>query len=340
MTITQTERFRRALAGKEVDMTPVLSTTQTGTADLMDRCGQAWPDAHYDAKQMARLALAAHTHVGFEAVRVPYCLTVLNEALGCSIMQGARTRQPSIASHPYQSRKPQPVPAFDEGVLESKRVPVVCNALREARAAVGPDVPLIAGAEGPATVASDLLEVTTFMKWTIKEREAAVNYLRYATDAVAAYANRLLDAGADAFALLDPVASPELLNPRDFEEMLLPLYHELATSIKGDIILHICGDVTPILPYLADTRVAAVSIEEKTDLSAAKEAFGSAVRVVGNVATSSTLFSGTPDEVYAESMAALEAGTDVLAPGCGLAPLTPLENCRAMVQARNDHFRA
>ncbi len=337
--LTQRERLHKALNGLPVDMTPVLATTQTGTKALMERSGCPWPGAHFDPGQMASLAVEGYRSIGFEAVRVPYCLTVLNEALGCGILRGEETRQPSIATHPYQSRKPLPAPEQDGELLSKGRIPVVCESLRRARDAVGPDVPLIAGAEGPATVASDLLEVTTFMKWTIKQREAVSDYLSFACESVLAYAQALLDAGADAFALLDPVASPELLNPRDFDDLLLPMYQELATRIDGDVVLHICGDVTQILPGLAETGFSAISIEEKTSIRDAKEAFGTKVRVVGNVSTSSTLFSGTPDESYAESIAALEAGTDVLAPGCGLAPMTPLENCRAMVRARNDFFR-
>jgi [methyl-Co(III) methanol-specific corrinoid protein]:coenzyme M methyltransferase len=35
----------------------------------------------------------------------------------------------------------------------------------------------------------------------------------------------------------------------------------------------------------------------------------------------------------------LEKGTDILAPGCGLAPMTPIKNCIAMIDARNDYFK-
>ena len=36
--------------------------------------------------------------------------------------------------------------------------------------------------------------------------------------------------------------------------------------------------------------------------------------------------------------AALENGTDFLAPGCGVAPQTPLENILQLQKARNDYF--
>lgn len=82
------DRFLNALNGKTVDKVPVLSVTQTGTVELMKKSGAAWPDAHFDAEKMADLALSAHTFAGLEAVRYPFCLTVLSEALGCRINPG------------------------------------------------------------------------------------------------------------------------------------------------------------------------------------------------------------------------------------------------------------
>ncbi|AKB27478.1 Methylcobamide:CoM methyltransferase MtaA [Methanosarcina siciliae C2J] len=82
------DRFLNTLHGKAVDKIPVLSVTQTGTVELMRKSGAAWPDAHFDAEKMADLALSAHTCAGLEAVRYPFCLTVLSEALGCKVNPG------------------------------------------------------------------------------------------------------------------------------------------------------------------------------------------------------------------------------------------------------------
>ncbi|MDZ7695504.1 MAG: uroporphyrinogen decarboxylase family protein [Deltaproteobacteria bacterium] len=62
------------------------------------------------------------------------------------------------------------------------------------------------------------------------------------------------------------------------------------------------------------------------------------VKVFGNVATATTLFNGTPEEVYQEATQALENGTDFLCPGCGVAPPTPLENLLQIKKARDDFF--
>ncbi len=82
------DRFLNTLKGKTVDKVPALSVTQTGTVELMKKSGATWPEAHFDAEKMAGLALSAHTFAGLEAIRYPFCLTVLSEALGCRINPG------------------------------------------------------------------------------------------------------------------------------------------------------------------------------------------------------------------------------------------------------------
>jgi [methyl-Co(III) methanol-specific corrinoid protein]:coenzyme M methyltransferase len=39
-----------------------------------------------------------------------------------------------------------------------------------------------------------------------------------------------------------------------------------------------------------------------------------------------------------EATACLEDGIDILAPGCGLAPQTPLKNIKALLKARDVYF--
>ncbi|KYC44723.1 MAG: Methylcobamide:CoM methyltransferase MtaA [Candidatus Methanofastidiosum methylothiophilum] len=337
--LTLKERLKRTLNGEKVDKAPVLAVTQTGTKDLMNLTKYYWPDANWNPYALAQLAISAHKEIGFEAVRIPYCLTVLLEALGCEIEKGDATRQAAIKGHPYNSRKPMPIGDVSGDILSKGRIPIMIEAIKIIRSTVGENVPIIAGAEGPVTIASGLVEVTTLMRWFIREKEGLANYLRYGTDAMISYANALIDAGADIFAVLDPVASPELINPRDFNEMILPIYKEISRKIKGDPILHICGDISAILPSLRESGFRGLSIEEKTDMKEAKDILGDKLKLIGNVSSANTLLYGTYNEVYQECITALEKGTDILAPGCGLAPMTPIKNCIAMIDARNNYFR-
>jgi [methyl-Co(III) methanol-specific corrinoid protein]:coenzyme M methyltransferase len=331
------ERFIKALKGEEVDKVPVVSVTQTAIVELMDKTGAAWPEAHSDAQKMADLAMASHTECGLEGVRAPYCLTVLAEAMGCTVNMGTKNRQPSVTDHPY----PKGVENLQmpENLLAQGRIPVVLEAMKILRAKLGDDVPLIAGMEGPVTLASDLASVKKFMKWSIKDQEAFQTILDFSCDACIQYANALVEAGADVISVPDPVASPDLLAPETFGTILKPVLQRFADGVNAPMILHVCGDVSPILEMMADCHFASISIEEKVkDLKGAKAKVAGKVTICGNVSSPFTLLSGDEAKVKADSKRALEDGVDVLAPGCGIAPDTPCSNIRAMVAARDEFF--
>lgn len=332
------ERFLKALKCEEVDKVPVLSVTQTAIVELMDKTGAAWPEAHSDAKLMAELAYASYEVCGLEGVRAPYCLTVLAQAMGCEVNMGTKNRQPSVTAHPY----PDSVEnlKMPENLLEQGRIPAVLEAMKILKEKTGGKVPVIAGMEGPITLASDLCGVKRFMKWSIKDKASYNAILDFATDACIAYANALADAGADVISVPDPVASPDLTAPAAFEADLKPRLQKFSAAVKVPMILHICGDVTPIIPAMADCGFASISIEEKVkDMAGAKAKVAGKVSICGNVSSPFVLLQGTPDKVNEAVTTALKAGVDVLAPGCGIAPDTPVANLKAMVAARDAFYK-
>ncbi|HII02327.1 TPA: MtaA/CmuA family methyltransferase [Methanosarcinaceae archaeon] len=330
-------RLLAALKGEEVDKVPVCSVTQTGIVELMDEVGAPWPESHTDAELMAKLALANHELSGLEAVRVPYCLTVLVEAMGCEINMGTKNRQPSVTGHPYP--KSLDDAAIPEDLLQRGRIPAVLEAIKIVREKVGPDVPIIGGMEGPITVASDLASVKSFMKWSIKKPELFEQVLDLATEASVIYANAMVEAGADIISVADPVASPDLMSPDSFKQYLQPRLQNFSSKVDSVTILHICGNVNPVISYMADCGFEGLSVEEKIgDVKKAKEVIGDRARLVGNISSPFVLLPGPVEKVNEEAKKALADGIDVLAPGCGIAPMTPLENIKAMVAARDEYY--
>lgn len=335
--MTLKERLLNALEGKKVDKVPVCSVTQTGIVELMDKVGAPWPEAHTDPELMAKLAIANHELSGLEAVRVPYCLTVLAEAMGCEVNMGTKNRQPSVTAHPYP--KDLEGLSMPENLLGTKRIPVVLEAIKIIKEKVGPDVAVIGGMEGPVTLASDLSSVKSFMKWSLKKPDLFGQILDFATEATIAYANAMVEAGADIISVADPVASPDLMSPDTFKSDLESRLQKFSGNVNSVTVLHVCGNVNPILNYMADCGFEGVSVEEKIgSAKKAKEVIGNRARFVGNISSPFTLLPGPIDKIKAESKQALEDGVDVLAPGCGIAPMTPLENIKAMVAARDEFY--
>ena len=330
-------RLLAALEGKPVDKVPVCSVTQTGIVELMDEVGAPWPESHTNPELMAKLAIANYELSGLEAVRLPYCLTVLVEAMGCEINMGTKNRQPSVTAHPYP--KDLEGAAIPADLLQRGRIPAVLEAIKIVREKVGPDVPIIGGMEGPVTVASDLVSVKSFMKWSIKKTDLLEQALDLATEAAVIYANAMVEAGADIIAIADPVASPDLMSPDTFRQFFQSRLQKFSASVNSVTVLHICGKVNAILSDMADCGFEGLSVEEKIgSVKEGKKVIEDRARLVGNVSSPFTLLPGPIDKIKAEAKQALEGGIDVLAPGCGIAPMTPLENIKALVAARDEYY--
>lgn len=335
--MTLKERLLNALEGKEVDKVPVCSVTQTGIVELMDEVGAPWPEAHSDSEKMAKLAIANYELSGLEAVRVPYCLTVLAEAMGCEVNMGTKNRQPSVTAHPY----PKDLEGMEmpENLLDKGRIQAVLGSIKIIREKVGPDVPIIGGMEGPVTLASDLASVKSFMKWSLKKPEMLEQVLDFATEATISYANSMVLAGADVIAIADPVASPDLMSPDSFKNMLQSRLQRFSSNVNSVTVLHVCGNVNPILDYMANCGFEGLSVEEKIgSVKKAKEILGDRVRLVGNISSPFVLLPGPIDKIKEEAKKAISEGVDVLAPGCGIAPMTPVSHIKAMVEARNEYY--
>ncbi len=335
------KNFLDALHGNPVDRIPALSVTQTGTVELMDRTGAAWPEAHSDPEKMAALALAGHRIAGLEAVRYPYCLTVLAETMGCNIRMGTKDIQPSVLSHPF-SKGPENL-RMPENLLEKGRIPAVLKATEiladMTENGTQNEIPLIAGMEGPLTVFTHLAEIKNCLIWALKKPDCFNAFMETCTELCIEYANSIFDRGADALSMPDGgILGSRMMPPSVLEDSVKPFYKRLCEKVNGPVILHICGDVGDSLRTLSECGFEAISIEEKVSIKAAKEAIGDRARLIGNVSPSRTLLFGTPDAVKAEAKECLSAGVDILAPGCGVAPRTPLANIRALVEARDEWY--
>lgn len=335
---TLRERFEKALKGETLDIMPVCSVTQTGTVELMEMTDAYWPQAHYNADKMAALALAGYEIAGFENVRCPFDITVLAETLGCTVDEGSIDIQPYITDFPCKKKKDVKNISVPDSLLESRRTSVVLDAVEILNEKVGETVPVVAGVVGPAGLASMLAGMENYLRWFVTNPDVVEELMGVLIDACIEYANGLLERGAHAITLIDSEAGPDIISPQMFETSVFSLYKKFCRKVKGFKVLHMCGDATAVLDPLADAGFDGISIEEKVDVSFAKRIIGDRVRLIGNVSPSDTLLIKGTEAVLIEATACLEDGIDILAPGCGLAPHTPLENIKALVRARDNYF--
>ena len=337
--MTLKERFMDRLNGKEVDMTPVGSTTTYGVVELMKKCGAERPLADTDPVAMAELALAAPKYLGWEWVKaMGWDITPLSEAFGCVLGEPKIDIQYCIKEHPYaQSLEGLDYPS---DFLQKGRFPTYVEQFKILKDKVGNEMVVFGESEGAWTCACNLVGTEKFMKMTFKEKAQVQQVIDVTKQAMIDVINFAFDCGADYYVMAEPSSGPALMSPRTFKEFVVPLISDIVKNSKGPVGLHICGNTDAIIEMMCDTGVAAISIEEKADMKKAVEiSHANGVQVFGNVATATTLFMGTPEECYKESIQALENGTDFLTPGCGVAPPSPLENLAQLKKARDDYFK-
>ncbi|AEH61633.1 methyltransferase MtaA/CmuA family [Methanosalsum zhilinae DSM 4017] len=337
--MNQKDRVLNALNLKSVDRVPVGSFTTTPVLELMEACGAFRPEADHDPEKMALLALSAHENCGFETARFPFDMTVLAEAVGCTIDPGTTSRTPAVIEG-LKFDDPDDLNFIPDDLCKEGRIPQVLEAAYIVRKSLGDDGLTVAGHEGPVDLAANIVGMKEFLLLTLKNRPFVERLLDICADACIEYGNACIAAGADAVCVADAISSPGILPPNDFEELALPRYIRISSSLKGPGVLHVCGRVDLITDSITECGFDGISVEESVqDLrNLITTAHEKDVAVIGNVSASSTLYSGSEEDVNAETLEALDCDIDIIAPGCGIAPETPINNLKAMVKARDSYY--
>ncbi len=336
--MTPRERVLEALSRNTPDVPPVAILTQSATVGMMERTGACWPEAHSDPGMMARLGCAQAELFGFESVRVPFDITAEAERLGCVVRMGTREDIPSISSRaldfdPFSDTYP------DTGMLMSPsefvsggRPAVVAEAVRIASGLWGDTHPVCAGMLGPVSLLAQLAGAETMALSTILNPGWTGRWCSALAGIQRGYAELLRDSGADIVTVVEGVASPDVLDPSFYDRLSGSHMRGIVPSgIKS--VLHICGTTYPILKDIGSSGVDAFSPDPVMDPERVLEGVGDGIAVAGAVDPVGTLLFGDPGKVRDEARRFSDSGYHLIAPGCGLAPLTPDSNLEALAGA-------
>jgi uroporphyrinogen decarboxylase len=119
---------------------------------------------------------------------------------------------------------------------------------------------------------------------------------------------------------------------RPYEERIVK---ELAAEGTFTAV-HICGDTTMILPFLAQYDFCGFELDYKTDAVMAKSTVGARHVLFGNIDPSGVIACGNPQEVREATRQLISAwkpgGHFILNAGCAIPPTTPPENIRALIE--------
>jgi [methyl-Co(III) methanol-specific corrinoid protein]:coenzyme M methyltransferase len=181
------------------------------------------------------------------------------------------------------------------------------------------------------------VDTVPLLKASFKKPEKMRPFLDIGEKAGTMLAKALIDAGADIISCEDMTASPELIAPKTYKDYELEYQSKQFEAISVPKILHICGNVDAIVGWMCQSGPDIISLEPKADTRLAREKGGPEMVLMGGVDTATTLFMKDAETVKKGCEEQIADGIQILAPGCSVAPGTPLANLLAMVDVAKAH---
>jgi MtaA/CmuA family methyltransferase len=321
------ERYTGVLEGKGVDFLPRVPILMRYAAEYIGSNYGAFASDH---RVLVESNIRCARDFGYDQLSTisdPYRET---QGFGSEI-EYVRDGVPR-STHPLENTRdlsslPRPDPLRSERMLD--RV----NAVRLYREKYGQDYSVLGWVEGPAAEAADLRDVANFLMDLLDDGVFAGELMDLCVDVGIDFARAQVDAGADTIGIGDAIASQ--VSPGIYERLILPREIRLVDSIKemGVFVkLHICGDITHLLPGLTDLRIDIIDVDHMVDIAMVRKSLGDGVAITGNMDPVEIICYGTPDMIREHTLKTYEQVGDpyMVNAGCEIPSGTPAENIRAL----------
>ncbi|MEN6479279.1 MAG: uroporphyrinogen decarboxylase family protein [Anaerolineales bacterium] len=333
MSMTGRERLLATLRHESADKVPWVPFAGVHAGRLK---GYSATEMLTDVDKLVSSLLAVNQLYMPDGQPVVFDLQLEAEILGCALVW-AEEAPPSVATHPLSNEAvvPTRLPEASDG-----RLPIVLEAMRRLKAAVGEQTALYGLVTGPLTLASHLRGSELFMD--MFDRPDYVHALLNFAKAVAQRMTALyLAEGMDVIAIVDPLVSQ--VSPRTFKQFLQAPYGELFTDIReagAFSSFFVCGDATKNIEVMCLTGPDSISVDENIDLPKAKlitDRYN--IAIGGNIPLTTCMLLGNQlDNIkfVVDLLDQVDHHNLIVAPGCDMPYATPIENTIGAAQAVHD----
>ena len=291
-----------------------------------------------NGEAMAKAQIAALEEYGHDAISIFSEVGIIAEAMG------------SEFSYPDDDLPVLMNPVLNKvGVADLKipdvkkdgRLSIYLEAIDYAYSAVGDKIPILAYVPAPFTTGMMLSDPNQFLLATIKNSQLVKEIINISLKAAIEFCYEIINAGGLPI-LVDPLASGSVISPKAYREFALPGEQGLIKFLHRydfDVILHICGDTTPLLDLLSLTGADLISLD-RVDLNRTIQKLGKKMRIIGNFDTSKIGF-GSIDEITKEVKEMVKIGVKaekgfIAATGCEVPIRAPIENVKAFIAAAKE----
>jgi len=293
---------------------------------------------HTDGIAMAKAQIAAIEEYGHDAISIFSEVGIIAEAMGSEFTYPANDlpilKNPALTKVGVEDLKiPDP--------KKDGRLSVYLEAIDYAYSAVGDRIPILAYIPAPFTTGMMLSDPNQFLLDTIKNPVRIKKLIEIGLKAAIDFSYEVINVGGLPI-LVDPLASGSVISPKAFQDFALPGEQGLINFLHRydfDVILHICGDTTPLLDSLLLTGADLISLD-RVDLNLALQKLAKKIRIIGNFDTSKIGF-GSTDEIAKEVKEMVRIGIKaekgyIASTGCEVPIRTPVENVKTFISAAKE----
>lgn len=198
------------------------------------------------------------------------------------------------------------------------------------------EVPVIGWVEGPLAEACDLAGLDNMLMQLMMDPDFCNRLLDKCLDTAMDFAAAQISAGCDVIGIGDAICSQ--IDLETYETYIRDRHRQLIDHIHscgGRTKLHICGNITHLLPAIAALGSDIVDLDYQVDLDVAFDLLGPGVIRCGNLSPM-LLEDRTAEEVHRAVSGLVESEKGrpyILSAGCEVIVSTPPENLIAMREA-------
>lgn len=308
--MTPRERIMAAAELKETDRLPILPLVREYA---MKQCGLTFAEVYRHPHKYVEAQMELFHKYELDGVWDLFFMSPEAEAMGCKLMH-ARDDPPSVIDSPVKEKKDlaklRPCDPERDG-----RLPYYIGIVKELRAAVGPDVPVLAFCQAGFRNAIMLRGVELFMRDLHRDPDFLHSLIEVATEGCMNYGKALIAAGADIILIASPMASGMMISRNHYKEFALPydtkqfkVYHEAGAKV----FYHHCGWWNDRWDLMVTDGADILSIDSKTagvSMAEAKEKMGQLRCLYGNVDVVQTMLHGSVKDVEEETREVVSAGS-------------------------------
>lgn len=323
------ERYVGVLKGQAVDFVPRVPILMQYAAEYI---GSNYGEFAADYKTLVRANIECANAFGFDqlsAISDPY-----REAQGFGSQIEYVKNGPPRGTQPLKETKGLSI-LLRPDPLTSERMLDRIQAVRSFKASYDRQYSILGWVEGPAAEAADLRGVGTFFMDMIEDPAFANDLMDRCLEVGIAFAKAQVEAGADTIGIGDAVASQvsadmyeSLIQPR--EKLLVRAIQKMGAYAK----LHICGNITHLLPGIADLGIDLLDVDHMVSLSGTREIVGPRVTITGNIDPVQGVLRSTPASIRQTLQQAYDTVGNpyMVNAGCEIPSGTPSENLKALCE--------